>query len=71
MVAHAAGFVRVAGNRRPADAALPEIEGIVVTASVGVAATVPGLEQHPDAPIARGPRALRGQGRPEWLTLRR
>ena len=42
----------------PADASLPEIEGITVTASIGVAACIPGLEQRPDVLIARADRAL-------------
>jgi diguanylate cyclase (GGDEF)-like protein len=42
----------------PADTALPEIEDIAVTASIGVAAGVPGLEQRPDILIARADHAL-------------
>jgi diguanylate cyclase (GGDEF)-like protein len=42
----------------PADTALPEIDDIAVTASIGVAACVPGLEQRPDVLIARADRAL-------------
>lgn len=42
----------------PADTALPEIDNLVVTASIGVAACVPGLEQRPDVLIARADRAL-------------
>jgi diguanylate cyclase (GGDEF)-like protein len=42
----------------PADTALPELEDIAVTASIGVAAGVPGLEQRPDVLIARADRAL-------------
>jgi diguanylate cyclase (GGDEF)-like protein len=59
-----AAAMRVAERMRnaiavlPADAALPEIEGITVTASIGVAACIPGLEQRPDVLIARADRAL-------------
>lgn len=42
----------------PADTALPEIDDIAVTASIGVAACVPGMEQRPDVLIARADRAL-------------
>lgn len=42
----------------PADTALPEIDDIAVTASIGVSACVPGLEQRPDVLIARADRAL-------------
>jgi len=42
----------------PADTSLPEIDDIAVTASIGVAAVVPGLEQRPDVLIARADRAL-------------
>ena len=42
----------------PADTALPEIDNIAVTASIGVAASVPGMEQRPDVLIARADRAL-------------
>jgi len=42
----------------PADTALPEIDNIAVTASIGVAACVPGLEQRPDVLVARADRAL-------------
>ena len=42
----------------PADNALPEIEDIAVTASIGVAAGIPGLEQRPDILVARADHAL-------------
>ncbi len=42
----------------PADTALPQIEDIAVTASIGVAACVPGLEQRTDVLVARADRAL-------------
>ena len=41
-----------------ADVALPEIDNIAVSASIGVAACVPGLEQRPDILVARADRAL-------------
>jgi diguanylate cyclase (GGDEF)-like protein len=42
----------------PSDTALPDVEDIVVTASIGVAAEIPGLEQRPDVLIARADHAL-------------
>jgi diguanylate cyclase (GGDEF)-like protein len=50
--------MRAAIANLPADTALPEIEGIAVTASIGVAAGVPGMEQRPDVLIARADNAL-------------
>ena len=42
----------------PADTALPDIEDIAVTASIGVAAGVPGMEQRPDVLVAHADHAL-------------
>jgi diguanylate cyclase (GGDEF)-like protein len=53
-----AELMRFAIAALPADIALPEIDGIAVTASIGVAACVPGMEQRPDALIARADDAL-------------
>ncbi|HWS77139.1 MAG TPA: diguanylate cyclase [Thermomonas sp.] len=50
--------MRRAAAMLPADTALPEIEDLSVTASIGVAACVPGLEQRPDVLIARADHAL-------------
>ena len=38
--------------------ALPDIEDIAVTASIGVAAGVPGMEQRPDVLVAHADHAL-------------
>ena len=64
--AQVAEQIRLAIANLPTEAALPRIDGIVVTASIGVAAGVPGLEQRPDVLIARADRALyaaKGAGR--------
>jgi diguanylate cyclase (GGDEF)-like protein len=50
--------MRAAAAVLPADSTLPEIEDITVTASIGVADGIPGLEQRPDVLIARADRAL-------------
>lgn len=50
--------MRAAISTLPADTALRDIEGMAVTASIGVAAGVPGLEQRPDVLIARADHAL-------------
>jgi diguanylate cyclase (GGDEF)-like protein len=42
----------------PADSALPEIEDIAVTASIGIAACLPSAEQRTDSLVARADRAL-------------
>ena len=59
-----AAAMRVAETMRhaiaapPADTAMPDIEDMGVTASIGVAAGIPGMEQRPDVLIAHADHAL-------------